>query len=188
MLKACKTVSILTLLYPAFLFAQIGSGSQISQPAAPASTSPEQRCTLQGRVTNSLTGEPVKKATVRLAPRRVSGAVISAGGSNGLQGYAATSEADGSFRFENLDPGEYTLSGRRAGFLNTNYGAKSPLQPGTTLALRPGQQMDEHQSHAHSARSNLRKGARQRWRPCGERQNSDTRADLDAGQAALRDT
>ena len=118
-------------------------GPEMTPP--PSNTPPDQKCVVQGRVTNSQTGEALKKATLRLARR--SGAGIGAGAVGviaakpmGAQGYSAVSQADGSFRIEGIEPGDYTLYGEHAGYLNTAYGAKSPSQPGTVLSLRPGQQ------------------------------------------------
>ncbi len=135
--NARKPAFLAALLCPLSLLAQTGQ-----QPTADAgNTQPEQRCILEGRVTNSLTGEPLKKVAVHLARRGAAAGGVMGAMPSGPQGYAASSEADGSFRFENIEPGDYMLSGQRTGFLNTNYGAKSPFQQGTVLTLRAGQQM-----------------------------------------------
>jgi hypothetical protein len=121
---------------------QIGIGGMQGPPLTPppGSTPPEQKCVLQGRVTNSMSGEPVKKASVHLRfLNQVSSGAGMIGG--GAQGYTATSDADGSFKFEGIEPGEYSLAGDRTGFLNTQYGAKGPMQAGTNLSLRPSQHM-----------------------------------------------
>ncbi len=68
-MNARKAVIVLGLLCPVFLFAQIGS-PLVSQ-AGEAGT--EQKCLLQGRVINSVTEEPVKKASVRLSRRGAGG-------------------------------------------------------------------------------------------------------------------
>jgi hypothetical protein len=104
-------------------------------PQTPAGTPPDQKCTLEGKVTNSQTSELVKKATLHLYPRAKDG------GFGNAQGFAATSQSDGAFRFEGLEPGEYRLSGERAGFINTRYGAKGNSGTGTTLLLKPGQHL-----------------------------------------------
>ncbi len=147
MLNVRLAVVFPALLLPALLSAQfvVGSGSfqgpQLTPP--PSTTAPDQRCVLQGRVTNSQTGETLKKVTIRLT-RHGSGAG-SMGGvpTAGPQGYSATSEADGSFRIDNIEPGDYTLSGQRSGYLNTQYGSKGRAGSGTVLSLRPGQQITD---------------------------------------------
>lgn len=113
-----------------------GPGAAVTPPAA--KVPPEQRCTLSGTVTNALTGEPVKKANVRLTADQTASFE---GGRPSVQGYAATSEADGTFRIEGIEPGTYTLTGMRTGFLQSNYGAKGPNQLGTKITLSPAQNL-----------------------------------------------
>jgi hypothetical protein len=117
--------------------AGIPLGQGLTPP--PSTSKPEDRCVLQGRVSNAITGEPVRKATIRLMRQMTApstGNVV-----QGQQGYATTSQPDGSFRIENLEPGNYHLSGERTGYLNTEYGAKSVGQRGSTITLRPAQQL-----------------------------------------------
>ncbi len=122
------------------LFGQI-SFDMAQRPIAPPPTisKPEDRCVLQGRVTNGVTGEPLKKATVRLIKQLT--AVKSDGLPPGQQGYSATSETDGGFKIENIEPGDYRLSGSRSGYLDTQYGAKNVGERGSTISLRPAQQL-----------------------------------------------
>ncbi len=140
-LVACSAA----LLFASLLSAQfiVGSGSaQGPQLSPPASSTPaDQRCVVQGRVTNSQTGETLRKVSVRLTRRGSGAGSMGALPTSGPQGYSATSEADGSFRIENIEPGDYNLSGQRSGYLNTQYGAKAPMRQGTVLTLRPGQQL-----------------------------------------------
>lgn len=122
----------------------VGAAPQAVAPA-PAASSADQNCIVSGKVSNSLTGEPLKKATVQLMPHGVPFVFGSSGArvmdaSGGTQGYSTTSQADGSFAFENVRPGDYLLLGQRTGYLNTQYGAKRPLGSGTALSLKPGQQ------------------------------------------------
>lgn len=145
----------------AFLFALAGSGwpqgtavtgfslvGQVPQASAPQpNVPPEQRCVAGGRVTNALTGEPVKKATVRLAPSRGTpdGSVAMFTGPAGTvmpggQGYSTTTDSDGSFRIDGVNPGEYRLSANRSGYLSASYGAKSPNRAGSPIRLDPAQQ------------------------------------------------
>ncbi len=138
---------------PALLFANLLSaqvvfssggpvqGPQLTPP--PSTTPPDQRCVLQGRVTNSQTGEALKKVSIRLTRHGSGAGSMGAAPTSGPQGYSATSEADGSFRIENIEPGDYNLSGQRSGYLNTQYGAKGPMRSGTILSMRPGQQMTD---------------------------------------------
>ncbi|MBV8820648.1 MAG: carboxypeptidase regulatory-like domain-containing protein, partial [Acidobacteriaceae bacterium] len=55
--------------------------------------------------------------------------------------YGTVTDGDGKFIFEVLDPGRYTLSAERAGYLRQAYGAKAGQMNGSTLTLAPGQHM-----------------------------------------------
>ncbi len=136
----CRSTLIFSLLFFFSVFAN-AQGNQASPP--PSNTPPDQKCVLAGHVSNAQTGEPVRKATIRVQSRN-GGGISSAGRVNGtFQGYSATSDADGSFRIENVEPGQYTLSGTRTGFINTQYGSKGPASAGTTITFRPGQQVTD---------------------------------------------
>ncbi len=119
-----------------FLCLAIAALGQTTPPAA--STPSDQKCTLEGKVTNNQTSELVKKATLHLYPSTKDG---SFGMGSNATGFVATSQSDGTFRFEGLEPGEYRLSGERAGFINTRYGSKGNNGIGTTLVLQPGQHL-----------------------------------------------
>jgi carboxypeptidase family protein len=148
MLNVRIIVFVLALLFPALIPAQVVVTTQAPQLRPPPSnTPPEQKCVVGGRVTNLLTGESLKKATIHLT-RSVSGSMsmdtVEFGDSaSASQGYMATSGADGSFRIEGIEPGDYTLSGERGGYLRTEYGAKGPTQSGIVATLRPGQQLTD---------------------------------------------
>ena len=96
-----------------------------------------------GRLTNALTGEPVKKATVRLTANRAgaNGTALMATAAGrfppGGQGYSTTTDNEGSFRIEGVNPGEYRLMANRSGFLATSYGAKGPNRSGSVIRLDP---------------------------------------------------
>ena len=122
------------------LSAQMVMGlSQGGLTPPPSTSKPEDRCVLQGHVTNAITGEPLKKVAVRLA--RQMNATNADGDIQAGQGYSTTSDAEGNFRIENIEPGNYHLSGNRSGYLDTQYGAKAARQLGSTLNLRAGQQL-----------------------------------------------
>jgi len=129
-------------LIAAFAFTQVvGIGASGPQMKAPASVTPEKdRCVVTGRVSSMQTGEPLKKATLHLtmrnAPRNTNGVFEQTG-------YSGTSEADGSFKFEGVEPGEYSLRGEKAGYIQTSYGSKTGMMGGTTLTLQPGQQLTD---------------------------------------------
>jgi hypothetical protein len=138
---------MLLCLLPALILV----GAQTSSPAGPNNTgAADQNCVVTGKVSNSLTGEPLKKVTVRLLPRGgatvrgQSGIRNSADGANAPQErYAALSQADGAFAFENVKPGDYVMDGERTGYLTTQYGARHPMSSGTTFTLKAGDQKSD---------------------------------------------
>jgi hypothetical protein len=95
---------------------------------------------LEGHIT-SVTGEALKKVSVRLqqtvaapgAPGGGAGAPIQMPAAFGTQ-----SDAQGNFVFENLDPGRYTLSAERPGYIRQNYSASGGSN---LLTLSAGQRM-----------------------------------------------
>lgn len=135
---------VLAFLLHGLLLAQISFDPQAQQLTPPPSnTPPEQRCVIQGHVTNSQTGEPLKKVLLRLIRSEHASGATRAIHSTGAEGYSTSSQADGSFRFESVEPGDYTLSAERAGYLDTSYGAKSRREPGKILTLAAAQQLNE---------------------------------------------
>jgi protocatechuate 3,4-dioxygenase beta subunit len=110
------------------LFARLA----LAQPPAE-----KEKCVVSGRIVNALTGEPVKKADVHLEYANRKNQI------SGPRGYGGQADADGRFRFEAIEPGEYLLTAQRSGFLRSTYGSRVPNQAGTNLALAPGQQITD---------------------------------------------
>lgn len=119
----------------AALFLAARAFAQTQPGNTPSNSKPEDRCIVQGRAINSITGEPLKKVIVRLSAAGVR--------SNAVKSptYSARSEADGSFSIANVEPGTYYLHGSRTGYLDTVYGARRRSDTGATLTLRAGQQL-----------------------------------------------
>jgi protocatechuate 3,4-dioxygenase beta subunit len=118
---------------------------QAQPPAAPSS--PEQAAkpaTLEGRILNAKTGEPVKKANITLRPSNggpvFGGRSISASGPPAAP-YAATTDAQGEFHMENVEPATYRLTIERQGFLSQEYGSRNRSRMGTPITLKAGQEM-----------------------------------------------
>ncbi len=101
-----------------------------SIPAAPGKPE-DKKCAIEGRVVNSVTGEAVKGATLRLV---VTGAPVT-----NLP--MTESGEDGQFAFRELDPGSYTLLVERTGFTLLAEGANSNPPNRVFLALRAGRQV-----------------------------------------------
>jgi hypothetical protein len=107
-----------------------------SQPGQPPTdqqappSRPEDLCTVEGQVLNAISGEPVKKAQINMN---------GLGGRGNAAGFGAITDASGRFVIENLDPGRYSLSAERNGFVRQEYGARGPGRPGSPLVLSAGQ-------------------------------------------------
>ena len=86
------------------------------------------KCTVQGEVIHEPGGQPLKKAKVELHPEDKE---------NGTA-YKATSDIEGRFKFDKVEPGNYTLSLERGGFLEAGKRHGSH-----TLTLQPGQEIKD---------------------------------------------
>ncbi|MCU1260962.1 MAG: hypothetical protein JWO80_3847 [Bryobacterales bacterium] len=111
---------------------------QTTPPAsspAPADSTDTKPASVSGKTVTS-TGQPIKKAVLTLRW------VGSPGSGQAMPNpYAASSDAEGKFIFEAVDPGRYTLSADRPGYQRQTYGARRPNGSGTVLALTSGQTM-----------------------------------------------
>ncbi|MGH9592326.1 MAG: carboxypeptidase regulatory-like domain-containing protein [Bryobacteraceae bacterium] len=87
---------------------------------------------LEGHVL-SVTGESVRKATVRLQ-----GNSAVQGGQLRPSAYTESTDTAGKFVFEDVAEGNYTLSAEKAGFVTQRYGARSTGSSGAVLNLVPG--------------------------------------------------
>jgi hypothetical protein len=85
----------------------------------------QQKGSISGTVV-SAAGEPLKNANLTL--RNVGGRPSPGGGAGPPLGYATTSDAQGNFQFDDLDPGWYNLAVQRAGYLTASY----PDSPGSS--------------------------------------------------------
>jgi hypothetical protein len=67
---------------------------------------PDDKCSVEGTVINSATGEPVKKARVVLAPI-----------ARDQDAFATTADAAGHFLIDDVDAGQYSLTATRSGYI-----------------------------------------------------------------------
>jgi hypothetical protein len=128
-------------LFPAFLLAPLslaGQGGLVPIYQIPPATAPtphyaaEDLCSVEGRLVNSVTGEPVRRGTLSLLRVKAAG---------GVPGYAANSDADGRFALQNVEPGKYSLTSDRNGFMTAWYGADGSFRHSTLLTLDRGQKL-----------------------------------------------
>ena len=112
---------------------------QTTPPApstVPADSADIKPASVSGKTVTS-TGQPIKKTILTL---RWVGPI----GSEQLisKPYSATSDVEGNFIFEAVDPGRYMLSADRPGYQRQTYGSRRPNgSGGTVLALTSGQTM-----------------------------------------------
>jgi hypothetical protein len=123
-------VQFALLVVPALVAAQQQAGTQFVKP--------EDKCSIEGQVTNAVTGEPVKKARINLdrMDRRDNGGSIATA-------YGATSDASGRFTIQDIDPGVYSLSAERSGFAHLEYGDRGPNRPATPFRLSAGARVND---------------------------------------------
>jgi hypothetical protein len=114
----------------AFFIASSASGQGRSQDSG---NKPKQEtCIVSGMVVKLAGSVPLKSAIVRLNSVE-----------DRTHAYAATTDADGRFTLKNVAPGRYRLSVSRNGFVDQEYGQKTPNDPGSILTLAPGQEMKD---------------------------------------------
>ena len=139
-----RTITLFVLLPAAFALAQesvnlqraiITTPGQQGQIAPPrAEIKPEDLCTLEGKIVNGATGEPVRKANLILRSAEMAPGSYPAS-------YTTTTDASGKFAMKDIEPGKYRLQANRGGFVQIEYGSRGPGRPGTTITLAPAQRM-----------------------------------------------
>src|SRR3954471_203308 len=102
-------------------------GGQPPRDGRPAATGTGQ---IAGRVLAADSGQPVRKAMVRLSSTelRVS--------------RTSSTDPDGRYDFRDLAAGRYTVSAFKGGYVNIAYGQRRPNQPGKPLQLADKQTLD----------------------------------------------
>jgi hypothetical protein len=114
----------------AFLIASSASGQGRSQDSA--NQPKHETCIVSGMVVKLAGSAPLKSARVELSSVE-----------DRTHVYAATTDADGRFALKNVEPRRYRLTVSRNGFVDQEYGQKTPNDPGSILRLAPGQQVND---------------------------------------------
>ena len=96
----------------------------------------QERSAVAGRVVSAVTGAPLKKASVWLEPFSPTRGV---NGAPSVSLPAATTDAEGRFTLDDVEPGSYFLLAQRVGYLDQGYGAPDPQVVGPPLDLTAGQ-------------------------------------------------
>jgi hypothetical protein len=92
---------------------------------------PDDKCSVEGTVLNSVTGEPVKKARVTLAPIAPR-----------TDALAATTDAAGHFLIDEVDAGRFNLSASHSGYTQPVSSRGGP-KPNPALTLEKGQKIKD---------------------------------------------
>jgi hypothetical protein len=87
--------------------------------------------TLRGHVVAADTGQPLRKAQVRV----VSGEM--------RENRMATTDADGRYEFKRLPAGRYNVSASKGSYVNLQYGQQRPFEPGKPLEILDGQTVEK---------------------------------------------
>src|SRR5438067_9249647 len=98
----------------------------------------QEKSAIAGRVINAATGAPLNKASVWLetfSPTR------GVSGSPSVALPATSTDAEGRFTLDGLEPGSYLLLAQRTGYLDQGYGAPAPQLVGPPLKLSAGETM-----------------------------------------------
>jgi 5-hydroxyisourate hydrolase-like protein (transthyretin family) len=128
-----------TAVFALILLAAVSGGQTLPAPPGPTGgpsveVDARDACTVEGTVVDAATGAGLRNVEVSL--RAAPGSAPAAQSS-----YTAATEKDGKFSITGVAPGAYRLSARRAGYLQTEFGARGSGRQGTTLTLLPGQRM-----------------------------------------------
>src|SRR4051812_9255184 len=100
----------------------------------------QEKSAITGRVVSASTGAPLKKASVWLE------AFSATRGVNGQPSVAlpaTTTDAEGRFTLDGIEPGSYFLLAQRIGYLDQGYGAAGPQLVGPPIDLTAGQTMSD---------------------------------------------
>ena len=96
--------------------------------ALSAQTRPEEPCSVSGIVTDEKSGAPIREATISLKLE----------GSSALP-FITETDAGGRYEMAGIEPGRYSASAKRNGYIEINYGARGAFARGMTLILGAGQ-------------------------------------------------
>ncbi len=113
--------------------------SSPSPPVLLAQAAPQQNEPKPARLTGTVTsptGDPIPNTVIRLQ-------LISQGPGGTGKSLIATTNDNGSFTLDPVEPASYLLGAQHPGYLTARYGARSPLAPGQNLTIRAGQTLQD---------------------------------------------
>lgn len=121
---------------------QIGIGQQPQQPAQPQTPNqapPPATATIRGHVTAGDTGQPLRKAQVRLIQ---TGGFQPGATGTGRENRLATTDADGLYEIKDLPAGRYVLSASKASYVGLQWGQPQVGDGGKPFDVLVGQTIE----------------------------------------------
>src|SRR5947209_7173785 len=97
------------------LFACFWCVSAVSISAQSGAPDTQKKSRIEGQIVNAATGAPLRHAEIQLLRTSIGGTL----------NIAASTDIDGKFAVMDLEPGTYSLSVKRAGFIEQSYRLKS---------------------------------------------------------------
>src|SRR2546430_5373237 len=118
------------------VFPPIGPGGVPGQPvqapprdnAHPAKTG---TATLRGHVVAADTGQPLRKAQVRISAPEL------------RENRLTSTDADGKYEFKEVLAGRYTINASKGSYVQLQYGQQRPFEPGKPLEILDGQLVEK---------------------------------------------
>jgi carboxypeptidase family protein len=87
--------------------------------------------TLRGHVVAAETGQPLRKAQIRIMSPEL------------RENRLATADADGKYEFKEVKAGRYTVSASKGSYVALQYGQTRPFEPGKPLEIAAGQTVEK---------------------------------------------
>jgi protocatechuate 3,4-dioxygenase beta subunit len=114
-------------------------GGRPQQPNA-AADQPPGTATLRGHVYDAASGQPLRKAQVRIVQQMdaPAGPVFVGGRENRM----ATTDAQGAYEFKEVRAGRYTLMANKGSFVSMQYGQTRPTEPGKPIQILDNQTIE----------------------------------------------
>jgi protocatechuate 3,4-dioxygenase beta subunit len=127
------------MAFTSVLLAVLIAAAQQPQRPNPTPVAAAQTATLRGRVIAQDSGQPLRKAQVRL--NQIDAPFDFTSGP-GRQNQVTTTGADGRYEFTNLPAGRYNVTASKGAFITVSWGQQRPMESSKPIDLAPGQNLE----------------------------------------------